>query len=213
MFKQTRRRVRSTYMAGGVVAALVLGAVVLAVQLFDNPFRTESVDRSMPPVLVQLRDLADFHAAQGQFEVTVDHEDDVMLLPAFIAGERVQYAALGSVDAVVNFAALDDSAVTVSDDRRTVSVRLSEPVLAAPALDLERSHVMNRDRGLFNRVGGLFSDNPTSEASLEKVATEKIAAAAAASNVRDLARENTRKMLTTLLGSLGFDRVEVAFAA
>jgi hypothetical protein len=213
MFKQTRRRVRSTYMAGGVVAGLVLGAVVLAVQLFDNPFRTESVDRSMPPVLVQLHDLADFHAAQGQFEVTVDHEDDVMLLPAFIAGERVQYAALGSVDAVVNFAALDDSAVTVSDDRRTVSVRLPEPVLAAPALDLERSHVMNRDRGLFNRVGGLFSDNPTSEASLEKVATEKIAAAAAASNVRDLARENTRKMLTTLLGSLGFDRVEVAFAA
>jgi hypothetical protein len=213
MFKQTRRRVRSTYMAGAVAASLVVGAAVLAVQLFGNPFRTESVDRSMPPVLVQLRDLSDFHAAQGQFEVTVDHEDDVMLLPAFIAGERVQYAALGSVDATVDFGMLGADAVTVSDDRHSVSVTLPEPALAAPVLDLEQSHVMNRDRGLFNRVGGLFSDNPTSEAALEKAATEKIAAAAAASNVRDRARENTRAMLTTLLSSLGFDHVEVTFAA
>ena len=61
--------------------------------MVENPFRTISIDRSMPPVLVQLRDLSEFHAAQGQFEVTVDHEDDVALLPSFVAGERVQYAA------------------------------------------------------------------------------------------------------------------------
>ena len=29
------------------------------------------------------------------------HEDDVALLPSFVAGERVQYAAVGSVDATV----------------------------------------------------------------------------------------------------------------
>lgn len=211
MFKQSRRRVRSVYATGAVAAALVVGAVVLAVQMLGNPFRTVAVDRSLPPVLVQLRDLSDFHAAQGQFEVTVDHEDDVSLLPSFIAGERVQYAAIGSVDATVDFGGLSATAVQVSDDRRSVTVQLPEPVLAAPVLDLEGSHVMNRDRGLLNRVGGLFSDNPTSESSLEAAAVEKIAAAAAASNVRDRARENTRSMLSSLLGSLGFEHVEVQF--
>mgnify|MGYP003349132154 CR=1 FL=1 len=211
MFKQTRRRVRSTYIAGAVAAALVIAAVALVVQMVGNPFRTVSIDRSMPPVLVQLRDLSEFHAAQGQFEVTVDHEDDVALLPSFVAGERVQYAAVGSVDATVDFGLLTADALTVSDDRHAVSVRLPEPVLAAPVLDLERSHVMNRDRGLLNRIGGLFSDSPTSEGALERAAVAKIAAAAEASNVRGRARENVRVMLGTLLASLGFEHVEVQF--
>ena len=211
MFKQTRRRVRSTYVAGAVAAGLVAVAVLLVLQMVGNPFRTVSVDRTMPPVLVQLRDLSEYHAAQGQFEVTVDREDDVSLLPSFVAGERVQYAALGSVDATVDFALLAPDAISMSDDRHNVSVRLPEPVLAPPVLDLEHSHVMNRDRGILNRIGGLFSDSPTSEAALERAAVSKIAAAAEASNVRDRARENTRAMLVALLTSLGFDHVQVQF--
>ena len=207
MFKQTRRRVRSTYVAGAVAAGLVAVAVLLVLQMVGNPFRTVSVDRTMPPVLVQLRDLSEYHAAQGQFEVTVDREDDVSLLPSFVAGERVQYAALGSVDATVDFALLTPDAISMSDDRHNVSVRLPEPVLAPPVLDLEHSHVMNRDRGILNRIGGLFSDSPTSEAVLERAAVSKIAAAAEASNVRDRARENTRAMLVALLTSLGFDQI------
>ena len=45
-------------------------------------------------------------------------------------------------------------------------------------LDHEQSHVMNRDRGLLNRLGGIFNDNPTSEASLYKAAMDKMADAA-----------------------------------
>ncbi len=212
MFKQVRRRTRSVYAAGAVTAGLLVAAAVMAVQLLGNPFATKTVDRSLPPLLVELRDLADYHAAQGQFEVTVDREDDVALLPSVIAGERVQYAALGSVDAVVDFSGLTEAGISMAADGGAVSITLPQPVLGEPVLDLQNSHVMNRDRGVLNRIGGLFSDSPTSEHALQAAAVEKIAAAAEASGLRDRARESTRTMLTAMLGALGFDDVTVTFA-
>ncbi|MFM7687640.1 MAG: DUF4230 domain-containing protein [Actinomycetota bacterium] len=213
MFKQVRRRARSVYAAGAVTAGLLVAAAIVSLQLLGNPFATTTVDRSLPPLLVELCDLADDHAAQGQFEVTVDREDDVALLPSVIAGERVQYAALGSVDAVVDFGALTDAAITLpqGEGTVTVTVTLPEPVLATPVLDLEHSHVMNRDRGLLNRIGGLFSDNPTSEHALQAAAVEEVAAAAEASGLRSRAEQNTRAMLTAMLGALGFDDSEMRF--
>ena len=212
MFKQVRRRTRSVYAAGAVTAGLLAAAAVVAVQLLGNPFQTKTVDRSLPPLLVELRDLADYHAAQGQFEVTIDREDDVSLLPSVIAGERVQYAALGSVDAVVVFGALTEAGIAMSADGGAVTVTLPQPRLGEPVLDLQHSHVMNRDRGVLNRIGGLFSDSPTSEHTLQSAAIEKIAAAADASGLRDRARESTRAMLSAMLGALGFERVTVTFA-
>lgn len=93
-----------------------------------------------------------------------------------------------------------------------MSITLPQPVLGEPVLDLQNSHVMNRDRGVLNRIGGLFSDSPTSEHALQAAAVEKIAAAAEASGLRDRARESTRTMLTAMLGALGFDDVTVTFA-
>lgn len=211
MFKQVRRRTRSVYAAGAVTAGLLIAAAVVAVQLIGNPFATTTVDRSLPPLLTELRDLADFHAAQGQFEVTVDREDDVALLPSVIAGERVQYAALGSVDAVVDFGALTEHGVAADREGGTVTLTLPSPVLAAPVLDLEHSHVMNRDRGLLDRLGGLFSDSPTSEHDLQQAAAQQIAAAAEASGLRERAEQNTRVMLASMLGALGYHDVSVVF--
>jgi hypothetical protein len=211
MFKQQRRRVRSGIAGALVVLGLVVAAAVVGLQLWGSPFTTTTVDHSLPPVVVQLRDLADFHAAQGQFEVTVDQEHDVKWVPSAIAGERVQYAAIGTVDAVVEFGALPDGAVQMSADGTTAVVTLPRAHLMAPVLDQEHSHVMNRDRGLLNRVSGVFSDNPTSEHDLEMAASQKLADAAAATDLRDRAESNTRSMLTSMLHGAGVEHVEVHF--
>jgi hypothetical protein len=211
MFKQQRRRIRSGIVGALVVVGLVVAAAVVGLQLWGSPFTTTTVDHSLPPVVVQLRDLSEYHAAQGQFEVTVDQERDVKWVPSAIAGERVQYAAIGTVEAVVDFTALPDGAVQMSADGTTAVVTLPAAHLMAPVLDQEHSHVMNRDRGLLNRVSGLFSDNPTSEHDLELVASQKIAAAATATDLLDRAESNTRDMLTTMLHSVGVEHVEVHF--
>ena len=111
-------------------ALAIIGAVVVAgvvgFQLLDSPFTTTTKDHSPPPVLTELRDLADFHAAQAQFEVTLDLEKDVKWVPSAIAGERVQFVGVGTVDAVVDFSALGAGAVKISDDAKSVVVTLPE---------------------------------------------------------------------------------------
>jgi hypothetical protein len=206
------RSVQATVVGAVLIVAILAITAVVAFRLLGNPFTTETQDRSAPPVLLELRNLAEFHAAQGQFEVTLDIEDDVQWMPSFIAGERVQFIAVGSVDAVVDFRALDAQSVDVDDDTSTVVVELGPVTLQPPVLDLEQSHVMNRDRGLINRLGGMFNDNPTSEGRLMREAEDKIALAAAATELVERAEENVTQSLTALIRALGYENVQVTFA-
>jgi hypothetical protein len=197
---------------GGV--ALVAGLVVAGVvgfRLLDSPFTTTTKDHSPPPVLLELRDLADFHAAQAQFEVTVDLEKDVKYVPSAIAGERVQFIGVGTVDAVVDFNSSGAGAVQISDDNKSVIVTLPGAYAMEPVLDHDQSHVMNRDRGLFNRIGGIFNDNPTSEAGLYDAAMNKMADAAGQTDLIAKAQENTTFVLTSLLKSMGFEKIDIVF--
>ena len=150
MWKQNRRRIPSLITGLVLIVALLAGAGLVASSLLGTPFTTSTVDHSPPTVIVDLRDLAEYHAAQGQFEVVIDHD---------------------------------------------------------------QSHVMNRDRGLFNRIGGVFSDNPTSEADLYEAASDKMAAAAETTDLLQRAEDNVTSMLNTLLRSLGFERVDIRFPA
>jgi hypothetical protein len=197
---------------GGV--ALVAGLVVAGVvgfQLLDSPFTTTTKDHSPPPVLLELRDLADFHAAQAQFEVTLDLEKDVKYVPAAIAGERVQFLGIGTVDAVVDFNTIGAGAVQISDDNKSVIVTLPGAYAMEPVLDHDQSHVMNRDRGLLNRLGGIFNDNPTSEAGLYDAAMDKMADAAGQTDLIAQAQENTTFVLTSMLKSMGFENIDIVF--
>lgn len=214
MFQQRtpRRRSLPTLVVGLVVGALIAIAVGAGLQM-GNPFATTTIDHSAPPILLDLRDLAEYHAAQGRFEVTIDQEHDVQYLPAAIAGERVQFVAVASVDAVVDFSHLGDGAVVFSDDRTSVTIEVPTATLGEPQFDRSLSHVMNRDRGILNRIGGIFSDNPTSEAPLYEAASQKIADAAVATDLLVTAQANVRVMLETMLGGLGVTTVDVRFVA
>ncbi len=206
-----RGRFRSLIAGTAVLAALVVVAVVVFGKLFGMPFSTTTRDHSAPPVLLELRDLADFHASQAQFEVTIDEEHDVAWMPSFLAGERVQYVAIGTVDGVIDFSTLDDDAVQFSTDGTAVRVLLPAAFAADPVIDLDVSHVMNRDRGLLNRIGGMFSDNPTSEAGLIKAANAKLADAATHTDLLKRAQDNTSAMLTAMIKGMGIEQVEIRF--
>ena len=197
---------------GGV--ALVAGIAVAGVvgfQLLDSPFTTTTKDHSPPPVLTELRDLSDFHAAQAQFEVTLDLEKDVKYIPSAIAGERVQFLGIGTVDAVVDFNSIGNGAIRVSDDNKSVVVTLPTPYAMKPVLDHDQSHVMNRDRGLLNRLGGIFNDNPTSEATLYDAAMNKMADSASQTDLIERAQAHTTYMLTGMLKAMGFEKIDIVF--
>lgn len=181
---------------------------------FANPFEEETIDRSGPALLKSLQDLQEYRAASGHFEVIVDLERDTRFVPSVIKGERVLFVAVGSVDAGVSFGGLKADAVDVSDDRRAATIELPPAVYHEPRLDLERSYLYDRDRGALDRIGDLLGDDAGDDRELYRLAEERLAAAARdGSGLLARAERNTRTMLTSLLRSLGFERIEIRFAA
>jgi hypothetical protein len=170
------------------------------------------VDRSSPALLKELDNLSSYSAAQGRFQQTIDVEDDVSIVPSFIAGERTTFLANGTVDATVNFSALSTGAV---QPRGTgaVTVTLPEPRLDRAVIDPKTSRVVGRERGILNRVGGIFSDNPTSEQRFYVLAQDKLGKAAQQSRLVERAERNTTKMLQGFLGRLGYSDVKVVYTS
>jgi len=144
----------------------------------DSPFAQRDVDRSQPALLRSLSDLHEYRAATGYFETIVDLERHTANVPSLLKGERTLFVAVGNVDAAVDFSRLDSRALDVSADHRSVTVTLPRARLLEPRVDPARSHVVDRQRGLVDRVESLFEDNPTSERELYVLAQRKLAAAA-----------------------------------
>lgn len=200
------------------VALVAAGVLVVAGKVginflphLGNPFGSKTVDRSQPPLLKSLQDLSRYDAASANLQVIVDSEKDAKYLPAVIRGERTVFVAAGSVDASIDFSALDERSIAVSEDRRSVTVTLPEPVFSSPHIDPEASQVVSRQRGLLDRLGSVFSDTPTSEHSLMLTAEQKMTAAAHDSDLRNRAEQNTRTMLQNMLRALGYTSVTVTF--
>jgi len=156
-----------------------------------NLFGTTKIDRSAPVVLKQLRDVSTYTAATGEFESTVDIESDSSWLPSFIDGERAIFVGVGTVDAQVDFSQLSKDAIVVGENG-AVTVTLPQPTLGKAHVDPSRSHVANRDRGLVNRIAGMFKDNPTSEQELYVTAQHRIAKANGATVDVDVADARDR---------------------
>jgi hypothetical protein len=202
-----------------MAVGLALLAVLLAaghlgglLPSLPNPFGSRTVDHSRPPLLTSLEDLSRYQAATANLQVIVDSEKDAAFLPAIIRGERTVFVAAGSVDATVDFSALDERSIQVSDDRRSVTITLPEPALSPPRIDPKQSEVVSRQRGLLDRLGSIFSDTPTSDRPLLLTAEQKMTAAAEASDLRPRAEANTRHMLEGMLRALGYTSVTVNFA-
>jgi len=200
---------RTLVFGGVIVVALFLVAGAIGFNLL--PFQTTEKDHSPPPILTELRQLSDFHAAQAEFEVIIDQEEDVRFMPQVIAGERVQFVAVGTVDAVIDLSAVSADAVRFDPETNRAVVFLPRPTIEEPVLDLEQSHVMNRDRGLVNRVGGIFTDNPTSENDLMQAAQAKMADAAAQTGLVAMAEQQAEELFEPMIRNLGVEYVEVRF--
>ena len=204
-------------MVGSVVGvAVVLLVALLALfglaRLTHWPFGSEERDRSGPAVLTAMRDLSEYHAATGQYQVLIDIQQDAKFLPDIIKGKRTIFLAIGSVDSYVDFRKLGDDAVSVSSDRKSVSITLPRAQLSKPNVDPDQSRVLNQDLGLIDRLGNLFSDQPNPQnQQMYQVAEQRLADAARQVGLQKRAEDNTRATLDKLMRSLGFTTVDITF--
>ncbi len=203
---------RTIVAATTAVVVLALGAAILGFPSFGNPFASETVVRDHAAVLQSLEEIAELRAATGEYQVVVDVEEETRFVPGFIKGERTTFLAQGSVDALVDLGQLDEDSVIVADDG-SVTVVLPPAVLAGPVLDHEASGVLDRDRGVLDRVGGVFSDAPTSDKGLYREAERRLAEAAADSDLLATGQANAAATVEELLRAAGIERVRVVFAS
>ncbi|MDF3148279.1 MULTISPECIES: DUF4230 domain-containing protein [unclassified Streptomyces] len=201
-----------------VVSALILVLVVFfaGIRLSVIPglkdlFGTETNDRSGPALLQSIQDMSRYDAASGNFQIVVDLEKDAKFLPDAIRGTRTLYVGAGTVDAYVDLGKVGEDDVTVNDDRTSATLRLPHAALGKPSLDPDRSYAVSKERGLLDRLGDLFSDNPNSEQAVQKLAVKHIGDAAKESRLTARAETNTTDMLEGLLHSLGFKEVKVTY--
>ena len=200
-----------------VVALVALLAVFFAgLRLSVFPglrdlFGTDTHDRSGPALLKSIQDMSRYQAASGNFQVVVDLEKDSRFLPSAIRGTRTLYVGAGTVDAYVDLGKVGEQDVEVNGDRTSATIRLPHAALGKPALDPDRSYAVSKQRGLLDRIGDFFSDNPGSEQAVQKLAVQHIAEAAKESELTGRAETNTTSMLDGLLKSLGFKEVKVSY--
>ncbi|MFI1356235.1 DUF4230 domain-containing protein [Streptomyces sp. NPDC020898] len=201
-----------------VLSAVVLVFVLLLAGLrlavlpgLGDIFGEETHDRSGPALLESIQDMSRYDAASGNFQVVVDLEKDTKYLPDAIKGTRVLYVGAGTVEAYVDLGKVAKNNVTVNEDRTSATLRLPHAALGKPALDPDRSYAVSKQRGIFDRITDLFSDNPNNEQAVQQTAVRHIGDAAKESGLTARAEENTTDMLRGLLGSLGFTEVTVTY--
>jgi Protein of unknown function (DUF4230) len=215
-------------MPRSIIAAIVVGVLIVSCAVALNittgalgklnPFRNglvheQTIDRSSPAVLKAISDLGQFEAASGYYQLVVDVEKDIKLVPSFLAGQRELFIAAGTVPVGVDLRGLGGGAVQVSQDRTSATITLPKPTLGQPTLDLAHSYIYSQQRGAINRLGDAVGNGSTDQQQLYTLASQRLTQAAQQTNdLTTRAQTNTRAMLQGLLRSLGFTDVTVNFA-
>ncbi|MBT2489408.1 DUF4230 domain-containing protein [Streptomyces sp. ISL-96] len=211
------RRTHLSWWAKVVGVFAVLGVLLLVgsrlslLPGLDDVFGEETHDRSGPALLKSIQDMSRYEAASGNFQVVVDLEKDAKFLPDALRGTRTLYVGAGTVGAYVDLGKVGEGQVTVNEERTAATLRLPHARLGKPALDADRSYAVSKERGLLDRLGDFFSDNPADERAVNRLAARHIGEAAKESELAARAEKNTTSMLQGLLHSLGFTDVTVRY--
>ncbi|GAA1807128.1 DUF4230 domain-containing protein [Planosporangium flavigriseum] len=197
-----------------LVVAIVLGMTAAGIlPHLKNPFGGRSTDRSQPALLKSIQDMNRFVAAEGNFQVIVDVQNDQKYVPDFLLNDRTLFVAAGTVDAYVDLSAIGAGAITESPDHKTVEIKLPAPQLNKPSINHDKSYVFAQQRGMLNRLGEVFASDPNRLQRLYQLGEQKIAEAAKSSELQQRAEDNTRRMLEGMLRSLGYTSIKINYAA
>ncbi len=208
------RRLLAVLATFGVLLALVFGLQSLNfLPRFSNPFAQQTTDKTGPVLLESMRDLSQYTAAEGNFQVLVDVEQRTGIIPSFLVGRHTLFVGVGSVDAYVDFSKLTAGNVVVSPDGKSVSIKLPAPQLGKPNLDVDRSYTAAEEKGVLSKIGDAFNGDPNDQQKYYQLARDKIAEAGKQTRLVDQAEKNTQAMLTSLMTQLGFEHVTITFDA
>jgi hypothetical protein len=201
----------------GVVFAVIVAACfglrsLNVLPSFDNPFDSKTTDRSQPVLLQSMRDLSRYVAADGTFQVIVDLQEDRKYVPDWLINRRVLFVGSGTVEEYVDFGSLSTKALEVDNEKKTIKITLPPPQQGDAALDLQKSYVVEENRGLLTSIGDAFKSDTDKQQRVYQLSQQRITEAARSSGLDQRARDNTEHMLESLFTRLGYTSVTVTFS-
>jgi hypothetical protein len=198
--------------------ALLLGAAILALFLrhATSGFmahiadriagRSTTFDTSVPAIVQRIQRLNRLETVVYSMDTIVEGSKSSAVLPDLLAGDRILLVVHGQAIAGIDLANLkpEDIQITEKNGVRDIHVMLPASQLFATTLDNQHTRVYARSTGILVPV------DQNLESETRAKAEQQLQQTALSDGILDAARKNARATVTTLLYSLGFQKVDVS---
>lgn len=163
--------------------------------------RVEKSESNRVAVIKEMRMLSRLETASFTVEKIIDSESSGNVFQKLLFGDKILLIANGNVIAGIDFIGIEEEDIVI--EGKKIQVSLPAPEIFFASLDNTKTKVYDRKSGLLS--GG--NDNLESEA--RATAEQSIREAACSSGILNMASENARKQITSLLSSLGFVEIVI----
>jgi hypothetical protein len=197
-----------SFVAGLVIALLILVMIGRAAQnwpggLWSSWFqRTARTDLSQPTVVDRIQKLQRLETVVYTMDKIVTGEKESVILPNFLAGDRLLLLVHGEVIAGIDFQTLKPGDVSITEREKRIRVKLPQAQLLVTKLDSSKTRVYSRQTGL------LVGTDPNLESQVREEAERDLRRSALADGILQKAQENARSTITSLMQSMGFEDVQ-----
>jgi len=196
--------------ASRVLVVLALLAVGVALGRFwtalASAFHDTTVLRSTPSVIVAVRDLARLEGEEYRVERVISLEDQQSRFFGLIdAKDALLLVASGTIVAGVDLSQLRDGDVEVDESRRAARITLPSSTVFSARLDSDKTFVFARNTDVLAKRAESLETRARQEAE------RTLLAAAEEGGISQRSNDNVRRTVETLVRSLGYTSVTVAF--
>ncbi|MGI4831771.1 MAG: DUF4230 domain-containing protein [Janthinobacterium lividum] len=210
------RRRSGTATFSGILLALVLGAVSLALflhhaqnglaaQLAGLITGRSQTFLSASDVVEKVQKLSRLETVVYSLDTVVESRESSPLLPDALAGDTLLMIVHGQTIAGIDFSKLKPESVQITEAGKSRSIRLTLPSseVFLTTIDNAKTRVYARNTGLF------VAADPNLETVTRTKAQGELQQAALKDGVLDAASKNARETVRAMLEGLGFSKVDL----
>ena len=165
-----------------------------------TPGRTV-INIGQPTVVKQIQKLARLETVMYTLENVVEGGHENLVLPDFLAGDRILLIGHGEVVAGVDLSQVGPSDVIFHG--KAITLRVPKPQILSTRIDNQKTRVFSRQTGILVPV------DPNLETEVRREAETQLREAALRDGILAAAEQNARATLTSLLQGFGFETISV----
>lgn len=159
--------------------------------------------RSTASVVVRIQELKRLETTSYTVEKVIEAGIEGNAFEELLFGDRLLLIAHGTVIAGLDLSRLQEEDISISEDGKTVTIRLPPVEIFSATLDNNKTRVYDREQGL------LAATNKDLETLARQTAEQEILNAACEEGIMERATSDGRRTIEHLMRMLDFERVEI----